>query len=170
VRRVGGSGPDRDGRKAPAPADPALDEIDSRILQLLQQDGRMPYRQIARELQVSEGTIRARVSRLQASGALTVIAIADPFRLGYRVLGFILLKIAPDRQQAVIDELTAWDEITYISSCTGRADLYVQLVCRDHDHLWHLLYERIPAIGGVQDMETFMELKMHKVSYGYPLT
>jgi Lrp/AsnC family transcriptional regulator for asnA, asnC and gidA len=68
----------------------------------------------------------------------------------------------------VIDALTSWDEITYISSCTGRADLYAQIVCRDHDHLWELLYERMPAVGGITASETFMELKMHKVSYIYP--
>ena len=145
-----------------------LDETDRAIIDLLQHDGRMPYREIARQLGVAEGTVRLRASRLMRSGALTIVAIADPFRLGYRVLAFTLLNVIPDRQQAVIDALASWDEITYISSCTGRADLYAQLVCRDHDHLWELLYERMPAIGGIATSETFMELKMHKVSYIYP--
>lgn len=43
------------------------------------------------------------------------------------------------------------------------------LVCRDHDHLWDLLYERVPAIGGITEVETFLEIKMHKVSYGHPI-
>lgn len=134
---------------------------------MLQSDGRMPYRQIARDLDVSEGTVRFRVNRLQEAGTLRVIAIADPYQLGYRVLAFSLLKVGQHQQQHVIDALSEWEEITYISTCTGRADLYVQLVCRDHDHLWELLYDRLPAVGGVESQETFMELKMHKVSYGY---
>jgi Lrp/AsnC family transcriptional regulator for asnA, asnC and gidA len=145
-----------------------LDETDRAIIDLLQHDGRMPYREIARQLGVAEGTVRLRANRLMRSGALTIVAIADPFRLGYRVLAFTLLKVVPNRQQEVIDALTSWDEITYISSCTGRADLYAQIVCRDHDHLWELLYERMPAVGGITASETFMELKMHKVSYIYP--
>jgi len=145
-----------------------LDETDRAIIGLLQQDGRIPYREIARQLGVAEGTIRLRANRLMRSGALTIVAIADPFQLGCRVLGFSLLNVLPDRQQPVIEALTSWDEITYISSCTGRADLYAQLVCRDHDHLWELLYERMPAVGGITASETFMELKMHKVSYVYP--
>ena len=145
-----------------------LDDTDRAIIGLLQHDGRMPYREIARQVGVAEGTVRLSASRLMRSGALTIVAIADPFRLGYRVLAFTLLNVVPDRQQPVIDALTSWDEITYISSCTGRADLYAQLVCRDHDHLWELLYERMPAIGGITTSETFMELKMHKVSYIYP--
>lgn len=146
-----------------------LDSLDSEIIKLLQQDGRMPYREIARQIGVSEGTVRFRAGRLFQSGAITVIAIPDPFRLGYRILAFTLLKVDPDRQEHVIKALTAWDEVTYVSSCTGRADIYMQIVCRDHDHLWDLLYQRIPEIGGVKETETFMELKMHKVSYGYPV-
>ena len=153
---------------APLRHDRLLDETDRAIIGLLQHDGRLPYREIARQLGIAEGTVRLRANRLTRSGALTVVAIADPFRLGYRVLAFSLLNVLPDRQQAVIDALVSWDEVTYISSCTGRADLYAQLVCRDHDHLWELLYERMPEVGGITASETFMELKMHKVSYIYP--
>ena len=138
------------------------------IIDLLQHDGRMPFREIARQLGVSEGTSGSGPTGCTRSGALTIVAIPDPFRLGYRMLAFTLLKVCPERQEPVINALTGWDEMTYISSCTGRADIYMQIVCRDHDQLWELLYQRIPAIGGVKETETFMELKMHKVSYIYP--
>jgi Lrp/AsnC family transcriptional regulator for asnA, asnC and gidA len=146
----------------------SLDEVDQGILRLLQVDGRMPLRQIGRELGVSEGTVRFRLRRMEDSGALSIVAVADPFRMGYRVLAFCLLRTDPERHNAVVQALSALQETTYVSSCTGEADLYIQLVCVDHDHLWHLLYERIPAIGGVLSTATYMELKMHKVSYGYP--
>ena len=147
-----------------------LDDIDRGILRLLQEDGRMPYRQIARELGVSEGTVRIRSSRMQESGALNVIVIADPFRLGYSVLAFVLIKVEPGAQDRLVQELTALDESTYVSTCIGRADLYMQLVCRDNDHLHELLHRRIPALGGIRDLEAFMELEMHKVSYRYNLS
>lgn len=147
---------------------PALDAVDGKILNMLQLNGREPYREIARAVGVSEGTVRGRVNRLQSEGVLTIAAIADPFKLGYSVMVFSLLKVEVGRQQTVIDELEPWDEITYISSCTGRADLYIQIVCRDHDHLWEILTTRLPAVGGVTSVETFQEIKMHKVSYVYP--
>ncbi len=107
----------------------------------------MPYRQIARELGVSEGTVRIRLGRMQESGVLNVVAIADPFRLGYRVLAFLLLRVEPGKQDHVVDTLTTWQEATYVSSCIGRADIYVQLVCRDNDHLNELLHRRSPTSG-----------------------
>ncbi|WP_219636589.1 Lrp/AsnC family transcriptional regulator [Streptomyces sp. AJS327] len=157
-----------DDESLPETNESVLDSTDSRILNLLQLNGRMSYREIARKLGVSEGTVRGRVGRLQSAGVLTIAAIADPFKLGYSVLAFTLLKVDLGQQQSVIDELTTWDEVTYISSCTGRADLYVQFVCRNRDHLWQLLSRRLPSVEGVTDAETFQELKMHKVSYVYP--
>jgi len=94
------------------PASRPLDEMDRAIIRMLQHDGRLPFREIARQLGVAEGTVRLRANRLARSGALTIVAIADPFRLGYRVLAFSLLKVLPERQQPVIDALIGWDEIT----------------------------------------------------------
>lgn len=145
-----------------------LDDTDQAILRLLQVDGRMPLRQIARDLGVSEGTVRFRLRKMEESGTLSIVAVADPFRMGYRVLAFCLLRTEPERHKQVVDALSSWPETTYVSSCAGGADVYTQLVCIDHDHLWSLLYERIPGIGGVVSTETYMELKMHKVAYGYP--
>ena len=145
-----------------------LDSLDAAIVRHLQEDGRRSYREIARALGVSEGTVRWRVRRLTESQALRIVAIADPFRMGYGVLGFVLIRVEPGAQQRVIDALVQFGEITYVSACTGRVDIYIQVVCRDHDHLWELLSERIPAIGGITSTETFTELKMCKVSYYYP--
>jgi len=86
-----------------------LDETDRAIIRLLQHDGRLPYREIARQLGVAEGTVRLRANRLTRSGALTIVAIADPFRLGYRVLAFSLLNLLRARQQSIIDALASWD-------------------------------------------------------------
>lgn len=145
-----------------------LDELDRGIIACLQEDGRRPFREIARELGVSEGTIRSRMRRLVDSEALRVVAIADPFHLGYRVLAFVLVSVEAGANEQVIEALVDLPEVTYVSACTGRFDVYIQVVCRDHDHLYELLAETIPGIGGIVRTETFTELKMYKVSYRYP--
>ena len=106
--------------------------------------------------------------RLVEAEALRVVAIADPFHLGYRVLAFVLVAVEPGANEQVIDALVAFPEVTYVSACTGRFDVYIQVVCRDHDHLYELLAEHIPRVGGIVRTETFTELKMYKVSYRYP--
>lgn len=155
-----------DGAAPPTP-DFLLDDLDRKITRHLQEDGRRSYREIARALEVSEGTIRWRARRLIDSGALRIVAIPDPFRLGYRILAFVLLRVEPGTQEKVINALVSWPEVTYVSSCTGHVDIYIQVVCRDHDQIFQMLSRKIPEIGGVTSTETFMELKMHKVSYIY---
>lgn len=148
--------------------DQPLDEIDTELVRQLQQDGRRSYREMARGLDVSEGTVRWRVRRLLDNGALRIAAIADPFRLGYRVLASMFLRVSPEQLERVIETLVLWPEVVYVSSCTGRVDIYIQVVCRSHEDLWELVAQRIPAIGGVTETETLMELKVHKLHYVYP--
>lgn len=149
--------------------DQPLDEIDTELVRQLQQDGRRSYRQMARSLDVSEGMVRWRVRRLLDNGALRIAAIADPFRLGYRVLASMFLRVSPEDLEHVIEVLVSWPEVVYVSSCTGRVDIYIQVVCRSHEDLWELVAQRIPAIGGVTETETLMELKVHKLNYVYPM-
>ena len=58
---------------------------------------------------------------------------ADPFRLGYTVLASMFLRVSPGELEHVIDVLVAWQEVVYVSSCTGRVDVYIQVVCRSHE-------------------------------------
>lgn len=145
-----------------------LDELDRAIVAQLQVDGRRPYRAVARALGVSEGTVRARAARLQEEGVLRILALANPFRLGYAVQASVLIKVTPAVHQQTAETLATWPEVMYLSSCAGSADLYMHVVCRDHDDLWRLLGERLGAIEGVLESETLMELRVHKTRYVYP--
>ena len=69
-----------------------LDPTDEAILRALQEDGRRSYRSIARDVGVAEGTVRARVRKLETLGALRVVAFVDPARLGNSVLALLALR------------------------------------------------------------------------------
>jgi Lrp/AsnC family transcriptional regulator, regulator for asnA, asnC and gidA len=80
----------------------------------------------------------------------------------------VLVRVATGAHDRVVEAITPWPEVSYISSLLGRSDLYVQLVCRDNDALWSLVNERLRAIDGVVDTETSLEVKVHKFAYSYP--
>jgi Lrp/AsnC family transcriptional regulator, regulator for asnA, asnC and gidA len=145
-----------------------LDHLDRMIISQLQEDGRRSFRAIARTLDVSEGTVRFRVTRLQETGVLRILALADPYALGYAVQASVLVRVKPAGHAHVAETLTAWPEVMYLSSCAGSADLYMHIVCRDHDDLWRLLGERLGAVEGVEGTDTYMELRVHKARYVYP--
>ena len=58
-----------------------IDELNHSIIKLLQDDGRMAYKDVARALDVSEGTIRNRVQSMKQSGLLKIVALADPMAI-----------------------------------------------------------------------------------------
>ena len=141
-----------------------LDEVDEAILRELQVDGRRAYREIARTVGVSEGTVRARVRRLRDAGVLRVLAFVDPSRIGRSVLALVFARIDADRREAVASEVARWSEVTYVSSLLGRADVYLQVIAADNRALWDVV-GRLSALPGVRETETMIEMQVHKFTY-----
>lgn len=144
-----------------------LDATDEAILEALNLDGRRSYRDVARTVGVSEGTVRSRVRKLEQLGALRFVAFVDPVQLGKSALGMMLVRTEGSRQQAVVDEVVAWRETSYVSTLTGKADLYVQAMCADNEAYGELV-NRVRAIPGVLEVETMLEYRVFKFDYGHP--
>ena len=66
-----------------------LDRVDRKMVALLQKDGRMPIVSIAKELGISETTARSRLKRLISEDVIKVIAVSNPIRLGFEIIGNI---------------------------------------------------------------------------------
>jgi Lrp/AsnC family transcriptional regulator for asnA, asnC and gidA len=145
-----------------------LDALDRAIISQLQVDGRRPFRAIARDIGVAEGTVRFRVNRLQHEGMLQIVAFANPFPLGDAMQASVLIRTRPSAHSAVAHTVASWPEVMYVSSCAGSADLYMHVVCKDHDEMWRLLGERLGSVEGILGIETFTELRVHKTRYVYP--
>ena len=62
----------------------SLDDVDKKIISLVQLDGRRSYASIGRELDISEGTVRVRVNQLTSANILRFIAVVDPMEIGYK--------------------------------------------------------------------------------------
>lgn len=155
---------DRRLRYARCVATIALDATDEAILAELQHDGRTAYREIARAVAVSEGTVRARVRRLRDAGVLQILAFVDPSRVGDSVLALVLARVDAVEHEAVAGTVAAWPEVTYVSSLIGRTDLYLQVIAADNRALWEVV-GRLRALTGVRDTETSIEMQVHKFAY-----
>jgi Transcriptional regulators len=145
-----------------------LDEIDRAIIQDLQIDGRRPFREIARSLSIAEGTVRARVKRLQASGVLNIVAFVDPMRLGHYRLSLLLVKIDPRERDSVVGTLTSRDEVSYLSSALGVTDLLVEFVAQDEHGRWDFVNGIVRSLPGVLSVEVISIVETHKILYRLP--
>ena len=146
---------------------PVLDDLDKGIIGALQAEGRRPYSRIAQELGVSESVVRYRVQRLEQSGMLQVVGIADPLRLGFDRMALIGLKVRPGALQAVCEAVTAFPETSYVAAIAGGYDVIVEVICRDTAHFGELLTGRLHAVDGVVSAESFFVLEIYKMAYGW---
>jgi Lrp/AsnC family transcriptional regulator for asnA, asnC and gidA len=146
--------------------DLALDDVNKRIIEHLQRDGRMSYASLAKEIGLSEAAVRQRVQRLLDGGIMQIVAVTDPLTLGFARQAMVGLKVTGDLR-AVADQLAAMAEVDYVVICAGGYDLLVELVCTDDDHLLRLLNDRIRTVPGVTGTETFMYLKLAKQTYAW---
>lgn len=142
-----------------------LDEIDRFIIQSLRQDGRMPFAQIAHQLNVSPGMIRMRYNRLVETGYLHVVAVSNPLRMGLSTMAMIGVRVQGNRLLEVADKIAELDEVVYLVVSSGSYDIMVEVFCRDRDHLLKFLTESLYQIEGIHETNSFVYLKIVKEIY-----
>jgi Lrp/AsnC family transcriptional regulator for asnA, asnC and gidA len=142
-----------------------LDETDRAIIARLQYDGRMSFTDIAAELNISEGTVRRRVKNLTESGVLQVVAVVEPQFLGWNAAGMIGVTVQAGQIDAVAQQIAQFPEVSYLFMASGEFDLFVEVFCQDREHFVSFLNQKLHQVAGVQRTQTFMILKMYKLSY-----
>lgn len=142
-----------------------LDEIDLRILEILRRDGRATFAEVAGQLKVSPGMIRQRYNRLVDQGYLKVVAITNPVHRGLKTMALIGVRTDGNQMLKVADKIGKLKEVVYLVVVSGRYDLMLEVFCRDHEDLLNFVTEKLYAIDGVRETETFMHLKIVKEVY-----
>ena len=125
-----------DSRRGPVAPARRVDELDRRIIEALQENGRESFRRIAARLGVSEATVRARYARLVSEGILQVVAVTNPLGLGFDQALVGLKTSGPPGD--VADELARWQEVDYVVVTAGQFDLVVEIVASDRRELLEL--------------------------------
>jgi Lrp/AsnC family transcriptional regulator for asnA, asnC and gidA len=145
--------------------EPVLDDINKRIIEQLQRDGRMSYAALAKIVGLSEAAVRQRVQRLTESGVMQVVAVTDPLQLGFARQAMVGIRTRGDTRK-VADALAAFDEVDYVVVTAGSLDVLVEVVCEDDDRLLDTV-SRIRDVEGVESTETFVYLGLRKQTYAW---
>jgi Lrp/AsnC family transcriptional regulator for asnA, asnC and gidA len=142
-----------------------ISELDKRIIEHLQQDGRRPFTQIAAELGVSEAAVRARTNRLIERGILQIVGVTDPLKLGFQQQALIGIRCESSKLIEVAEAVAEFPEVDYVVITAGTYDLLIETVCEDNEALLSFLADRLRRIDGIRETETFVYLKMMKQTY-----
>jgi Lrp/AsnC family transcriptional regulator for asnA, asnC and gidA len=144
-----------------------LDQIDCQMIRLLQEDGRIPNTEIAKKLGVSEATVRSRLNRLIEEEYIQIVAVSNPMKLGFEIVGILRIDVDITKIKSVTNELMKLKEIWFIVHATGGSDIYTEFVAKSLDELNDLIFNRIYTIDGVVKTETSLILEYIKRRYDW---
>jgi Lrp/AsnC family transcriptional regulator for asnA, asnC and gidA len=145
------------------PAHQRLDETDRAILRLLQEDGRLQYGAIARQLGVSDGTVRNRIMQMMNDGVFRIFAVADPVKLGYEGYAMLLLRLAAGADpDAIAEHFRELPNVTFVVSTAGQYGMLVEVVVESPQALHEFLKQHCFGRRDIAQVEPLIGLKMHK--------
>ena len=138
-----------------------LDTLDQQILEIISQNARIPFKDVANVCGVSRAAIHQRVQHLAESGVITGSYYAvSPKSLGYSTCTYIGVKLEKaSMYENVAKELGKIPEIVECHFTTGPYAMLVKLYTRDNEHLMQMLSKKIQQIEGIISTETLISLE-----------
>ena len=145
----------------------ALDSVDCQMIQLLQKDGRISNIEIAKRIGISEATVRTRLNRLIEEEFIQIVAVSNPIKLGFDIVGNIRIHVDIKQMDKIIKQLKKLKPLWFIVQTTGGTGIDTEFVVKSLDELNELIFEKINKIDGIIKTETSLFLKYIKRQYDW---
>ena len=147
-----------------------IDELDRKILRIITQNARIPFKEVADACCVSRAAIHQRVQKMFDNGIIVGSAYQiDPKQLGYQLCVYIGISLEKGSMyNAVCDELEKIPEVVESQYTLGAYSMIIKLYAKDDKHLMYLLNSRIQSIPGVANTETLTALEQ-RISRTLPI-
>lgn len=137
-----------------------IDSLDKQILEIISQNARIPFKDVAGECGVSRAAIHQRVQRLIDLGVITGSGYhVNPKSLGYRTCTYVGIKLEKGSMyKTVVNQLQHIPEVVECHFTTGPYTMLTKVYARDNEHLMDLLNNKMQEIPGVTSTETLISL------------
>ncbi len=138
------------------------DDIDWKIIDILKK-GYVPNNTIAKEVGVSEGTVRSRIKKLKDANILTIRALINPDVLENKQLALIAMNLSdPHLIDKRAKEIAQLDNVLTVSLSSGRYDLMAEVLVNSNKGLVNFLTHDLATIPGITAIESFIQLKNYR--------
>jgi Lrp/AsnC family leucine-responsive transcriptional regulator len=150
-----------------------LDRTDRRILEQLQQDGRMANAELAERISLSPSPCLRRVRALEEAGVIRqYVALVDPARVGLGLLAYVVVKLEK-RSKMPVDEFSGavqgWPEVVACYAMTGDMDYLLRVHVEDLEHFSRFVLDRLLKQPVVIDVKSNFVLERIKDTTALPL-
>lgn len=130
-----------------------IDETDKRIIEKLAVNGRISFRRLAKELQISTDTVARRYGELKRNGKIKVSIQLDPIKIGYHGLAtFYIAFVSQNSLISIVETLSKIPDIVLIVQTSGSYDLLIEAMIKDIDQLLSV-QDEITSIPGTTRTE-----------------
>ena len=136
-----------------------IDGIDSRIIELLAENGRRPHNEISENLDISEGTVRNRIKKLISNDLLKIKALVNPNKLTEKQLIYILVTLeVTKRWEEIAQKVSELPNVKSVSMIAGRFDLIIELFIEPYN-LINFLTNDLASVGNISSTESLVTIK-----------
>ena len=132
-----------------------IDTIDSKIVNILLEDGRLPASEISRRIGgVSERAVRYRIERMVAEGVIRISAIVNPQAFGLTTIADVWLEVESDMILSVARQMSEYNNVSYVACSIGETDVSIQVVAKDTTEVYRFVTEVVRMVPGVRKTTT----------------
>jgi Lrp/AsnC family transcriptional regulator for asnA, asnC and gidA len=138
-----------------------IDNTDLKILEILMEDAKKPFTEVAKKVFVSQGTVHVRMNKMEAAGVVERNTLKINYaKLGYDITAFIGIYLEKSAlYDKVLTKLKEIPEITNIHYTTGNYSMFLKIHCRDTNHLKEVLHDKMQQVEGIDRTETMISLE-----------
>ncbi|MFX0098074.1 MAG: Lrp/AsnC family transcriptional regulator [Candidatus Hodarchaeota archaeon] len=141
-----------------------IDDTDLKILELLKQNSRMSFQEIAQEIEMTDVTVRRRVKDLVDKEVIKKFTIeVDSQKLGKGLCALIRLEMKVSEQKRIMNEIMKFnDEVEQAYYLAGKCGLWIKIDLDDMENLEEFLNDKLGPIDGITNIESCIVLKTLK--------
>ena len=139
-----------------------IDKLDQKLILNLQKNGRLTYMELAKILDVTEGTIRNRLKKLVNQGIIRLTAIPELDKFGYSFMGIVGIQVRLADIRTVGEQLAKNPNVCYLANVTGRYEFIAIVMTKSPGEFAYFMENFLSSIPSVLRTETFVTLNTYK--------
>jgi Lrp/AsnC family transcriptional regulator for asnA, asnC and gidA len=129
----------------------SIDEVDKKILNVLQKNDKISYRELSEKLELAASTIHNRVTKMVEEEIIKQFgAIVDPEKIGYNTIAIVGLSVDPVKMNEIAEIISSYDETQLVAISSGDHDIIAQIIAKDEKSLWNFINIKIKTINGIK--------------------
>lgn len=143
-----------------------IDELDQKIMQILQQNARTTIKEIADQVGMSSTPVFERIKKLEKNGYIDkYVALLNEAKLGYKMVAFVQISLTLhnlDEVNAFVERITSFPEVMECYHTTGESDFLLKILVSDMDRFNDFILYKLSEIENLGHVRTQFALSTRK--------